>query len=128
VQTATITSGVLPGVHAPAVAAPLPDAAKVVDTTAPAGPGSDAAAVAPSPVTRAHGTPKTNARRAAGNKTRGGASIAIGVEEIPQLPDPSASSPTAPADKPKAPSAKPDPADMPLPVFPIPGDPPSSKP
>jgi hypothetical protein len=167
VQTATITSGVLPGAKAP-----IPAPAQVVDTTDPTSAGADPTTPAPRarPATRV----QAHARRPGGKPHRDGSpapsETAIGVDEIPPLPDPktakpsvkptaidpatpavkpaaidpatpavkpAAIDPATPAVKPAADAAaaapkaaapkvaapKPDPADAPLPNFPIPGSP-----
>ena len=140
VQTATITSGVLP-----AAKAPIPAPVQVVDTTDPTSPGADPTAAPPRarPTTRV----QAHARRPGAKPHRDGSpapsETAIGVDEVPPLPDPrtakpsakpAAIEPAAPAAKPAAiepaapaapkPAApKPDPADAPLPNFPIPGTP-----
>ena len=165
VQTATITSGVLPA--APGAKAPAAAPVQVVDTTDPKSPGADLTAAAPRarPATRV----QAHARRPGAKPHRDGSptpsETAIGLDEIPPLPDPalkaakpstkpaavdpaapvakpiadaaaSAEKPVAdkPAEKsaatkpdaataPKVPAPKPDPADAPLPNFPIPGSP-----
>jgi hypothetical protein len=146
-------SGVVPA-HAPAPSPP----AQVVDTTDPSSPGADATSVAATPPARARGVTKVqaHARRPSGKAHGDGAAspvVAIGVDEVPQLPDPNANAkgkhgtaatpaaeagakpadqpvaekPAVPAEKPAAekpkpaPTSKPDPADAPLPNFPIPG-------
>ncbi|MDB4937346.1 MAG: Serine/threonine protein kinase PrkC, regulator of stationary phase, partial [Labilithrix sp.] len=101
VQTATIASGLVPTTRP----VPAAEPAKVVDTTAASGPGADAQNIAATPAPRAHGGGVTrvnaHARRSSGAKTRadGGATgvVPIGVEDIPQLPDPNAAAPGASA-------------------------------
>jgi hypothetical protein len=90
VQTATIMSGVVPA-HAPAANPP----AVVVDTTDPGSPGADATSVAAAPVSRGRGVTRVqaHARRPAVKAHGDGAAapvVAIGGDEIPQLPDPKA--------------------------------------
>jgi hypothetical protein len=159
VQTATITSGVLPAAKAPA-----PAPARVVDTTDPTSPGADPTVAAPRarPATRV----QAHARRPGVKSHRDGAAApsetAIGVDEVPPLPDPAvktlkpiakpaavehaapiakpaaeatpaaeklaaeklaAEKPAAEKPAPATPASKPDPADAPLPNFPIPGSP-----
>ena len=97
-QTATIMSGVVP---APRPAPSPTTPATVVDTTDPSSPGADATSVAATPGSRGRGVMKVqaHARRPGGNGAGGkthadgaapGNGIAIGGEEIPQLPDPNA--------------------------------------
>ncbi|MDB5213005.1 MAG: Serine/threonine protein kinase PrkC, regulator of stationary phase, partial [Myxococcaceae bacterium] len=92
VQTATITSGVMPVAKAPVAPA------QVVDTTDPSSPGADtnaAPAPAPASASKARGVTKVHAHvRRPVPKTHGGdaaaapAEIAIGVDAIPPLPAP----------------------------------------
>jgi serine/threonine-protein kinase len=101
-QSTSIMSGTLPaktrtGPTQPPPAVPS-TAPQIVDTTQQGTPGADATTTAPSPATHVHGMPRTNARRGTskghGEKAGAGAPIPIGVEEIPQLPDPSALDPS----------------------------------
>jgi hypothetical protein len=106
VQTATTTAGVLPGAKAP-----IPAPMQVVDTTDPTSPGADPTAAPPRarPATRV----QAHARRPGGKPHRDGSpapsETAIGVDEIPLLPDPKTAKPSAKpaAIEPGAPTAKP---------------------
>ena len=109
VQTARINSAAMSASARPA--SELTEPPKVVDTTAPSGPGSDANTEAAT-ASRSRGVTRVNAHaRRSGTKTRGDA--APGVEDIPLLPVPvpapgakltpaSATEKPAPADKPAA--------------------------
>jgi hypothetical protein len=138
VQTARISSAVMP-------AAPSPiEPPKLVDTTAPSGPGADATN-APAPAPRSRGVTRVNAHA---RRTTKAHDPALAAEDIPLLPAPvpvpvpvpgakpipatadkpaPAPAPEKPApEKPAAPAPAPapkpaDPADAPLPNFPIPG-------
>ena len=116
VQTATITSGVLsaaPGAKAPGAKASAAAPVQVVDTTDPTSPGADLTAAAPRarPATRV----QAHARRPGAKPHRDGSptpsETAIGLDEIPPLPDPAlkaAKPSTKPAAvDPAAPVAKP---------------------
>jgi hypothetical protein len=95
VQSATIASALMPAPR------PLPSPgapATVVDTADPASPGADATSIAATPSSRGRGIMKVqaHARRPSG-KTHAAAAappgeVAIGVAEIPQLPEPNPSS------------------------------------
>ena len=156
VQTATITSGVVPAAPRPVPGPAAP--ATVVDTTEPGSPGADATSIAAAPSSRGRGVMKVqaHARRPSAKTHAAGATppgdTAIGIEEIPQLPDPSATAgakgkhgkvaapaaplaPTAPAEKPAAPApaekpAAPAPAEKPATPAPAekPKAPPAAKP
>ena len=140
VQTARVSSATMSA--SPRPAPELAEPPKVVDTTAPGGPGSDAVATTP----RSKGVTRINAHaRRSGTK---GHEASLAAEDIPLLPlpvpaakaIPAAAGKAGPADKPAvtdkpavekpvvpatpatpAKPAKPDPADAPLPNFPIPG-------
>ena len=85
VQSARVTSAVMSASPSPRPAAELGEPSKVVDTTAPGGPGSDAVATAAHPrgVTRV----SAHARRS-GAKTR--SEGVPGMDDIPLLPEPGA--------------------------------------
>ena len=145
VQTTRISSAVVSA--APSSVEPP----KVVDTTAPNGPGSDAANETPAPARHSRGVTRINAHA---RRTTKAHDPALAAEDIPLLPVPvpvpvpvpgakpipaaadkvaptvkpaAAAKPDAAAEKPAAPAkAAPspklaDPADAPLPNFPIPG-------
>jgi serine/threonine-protein kinase len=148
VQTATISSAVLPAPPSPVAAPPEPPVLAAA-APAPAGPSSDGAEAASAraggdaasraggrgaPQVRGRGAANASVRRG-GGKARASAAPSLAAEDLLLAPDlappPGAAAHAGPPGAPKAaspeiaPPAHVDPADAPLPVFPIPPPEPS---